>query len=197
MRPKLAAAEHADGGTGRDDAVAVTSGSSERTARDVGRDRRRGTPAASRAAPDATWRESRRRAARRSRRPAATDRDGRHRHAFRHLHDREQRIEAVERRALHGHADDRQHRVRRHHARQVRRASGAGNDDFEAAVAPRSTHIRPSAPVCDGPKRCGIRAARRTRSALVGLPHRLPVRLAAHDDADERTRLWHAPYFIT
>ena len=43
----------------------------------------------------------------------AADRDGRHRHAFRHLHDRQQRIETVERLALHRHADHRQNRLGR------------------------------------------------------------------------------------
>ena len=42
----------------------------------------------------------------------------------RHLHDREQRVEPLERLALHRHAEHRQQGVRRHHARQVGGAAG-------------------------------------------------------------------------
>ena len=97
---------------------------------------RRDTPAASRAARAATWRGWRPRAGRRWRRRRA-DGDGRDRHALRHLHDRQQRIESVQRRALHGHADDRQDRVRRDHAGQMGGAAGAGNDHLEPAARGR------------------------------------------------------------
>ena len=53
-------------------------------------------------------------------RPGVADREGRHRDACRHLHDRQQRVHAVEGAALYRHAKDRHLGLRREHARQVR-----------------------------------------------------------------------------
>ncbi len=50
------------------------------------------------------------------------------------LDDREKRIVARQRRRLDRHANDGQRCHRRHHARQVRRAAGAGDDDADAAA---------------------------------------------------------------
>jgi hypothetical protein len=67
-------------------------------------------------------------------RPRLADGQRRHRHAARHLHDRQQRVEPLQGGTLHRHAKHRHHRVRRHHARQVRRAAGAGDDHLDAAL---------------------------------------------------------------
>jgi len=66
--------------------------------------------------------------------PGRADADGGHRHARRHLHNREQRVEALERFAFNGHADDGQDGERRRNARQMRRAARAGDDDAQAAL---------------------------------------------------------------
>ena len=115
------------------------------------------------------------------------DRERAHRHAARHLHDRQQRVEAVERRALHRHAEHGQHGVRRGHARQMRRAARAGDDHFDAA--------RLSAPCANSAIHTGVRCAETTcfscahAEALEHLDrvlHRVPVGRRAHDDGDER-----------
>jgi len=67
-------------------------------------------------------------------RAGGADGDRRHGHTFRHLYDRQQRIEPVERLALDRHADDRQHRLRRHHARQVGRPARARDNHLEAPL---------------------------------------------------------------
>ena len=121
-----------------------------------------------------------------------SDRHRRDRHAFRHLHDRQQRIEPVERRALHRHADHRQHRVGRHHAGQMRRAAGAGDDHLEPALRRAASRTPPSAPASDAPTRRGTRAATSKRVRISSAWRIVvPVRLAAHDDADQRARLGH------
>ena len=63
------------------------------------------------------------------------DGEGRHRHAGRHLHDRQQRIETAEGLRLHRHAEHRQARLGGGHAGQVGRAAGAGDQHLEAARA--------------------------------------------------------------
>ena len=98
--------------------------------------------------------------------PDGADRDRRDRHAFRHLHDREQRVEAVERRALHRHADHRQHGLRRDHARQVRGAAGARDDHFEPARDRGRRVLGHPAPACGAPTRRGIRAATPNRVSI-------------------------------
>ena len=132
-------------------------------------------------------RGSRPRAGRRWRRRRA-DGDGRDRHAFRHLDDRQQRIESVERGALHRHADDRQHRVRRDHP---------GRWAAPPAPAMITSSPRPAAVDAYSAISAGVRCADTTwhscatpnsRQDLVGLAHRVPVRFAAHDDAHERRR---------
>jgi hypothetical protein len=71
-----------------------------------------------------------------ARMPAFTgvvDGHGRHGYAGRHLHDRQQRCPRRQLGGGHRYADYRQHRQRRHHARQMRRAAGTGDDDAQAA----------------------------------------------------------------
>ena len=56
-----------------------------------------------------------------------------HRNAARHLHDREQRIETLQRGALHRDAEHRDDGMCGDHAGQMRGAAGARDDDFDAA----------------------------------------------------------------
>ena len=90
------------------------------------------------------------------------------------------------------HAEHRQHRLRRDHARQVRGAAGAGDDHLDARGRRRSWAYSAIQP--------GVRCAETTRHScgtpnrrqhLVGVAHRLPVGLAAHDDGDERAGVGH------
>ena len=103
-----------------------------------------------------------------------------------HLHRGKQRIHALERRALHRHAQHRQQRVRGADSRQVRRAAGRRDDHFDPAAF-GAAHIL---------GRLFRRAVRRKHAAfvlhaefrqhLVGLAHDIPVRLAAHDHSNQR-----------
>ena len=113
------------------------------------------------------------------------DGEGRDGHAAGHLHDRQQRIEAFQGGALDRHAEDRQRRVGGGHAGQVRGAARARDQDLQAPA-------RRGRGVLGHPARGAVG---RDDPALVGdaeldqrfrgVPHGLPVRLAAHDDADE------------
>jgi hypothetical protein len=64
----------------------------------------------------------------------------RHRNAGRHLHDREQRVHAVEQRRRHGHAQHRHERLGREHPRQVRRPARAGDDGAQPAPSACSAY---------------------------------------------------------
>ena len=63
----------------------------------------------------------------------AVDGDAGHRHAGRHLHDAEQRVEAAEVARLDGHADHRQVGVRGEDAGEGRRLAGAADEHLDAA----------------------------------------------------------------
>ena len=56
------------------------------------------------------------------------------RNASRHLRYRQQGVHAIQRLGLNRDAQDRYARLGRRHARQVRRASGARDDDFQATL---------------------------------------------------------------
>ena len=85
-------------------------------------------------------------------RAGLADRDRRHRNAGRHLHRRQQRIHALQRSGGNRHADDRQRSVRRDHARQVRRAAGAGDDHANPARRQLCAQIRRCGPESDARK---------------------------------------------
>ena len=118
--------------------------------------------------------------------PADADGERADRDAGRHLHDRQQRIESVERLRLHRHAEHRQRRLRRRHARQVRRAAGARDDDLQAASRAVAAYSN---------SRSGVRCAETTRTScgdaeplehFGGGLEGLPVGRRPHDDANER-----------
>ena len=119
--------------------------------------------------------------------PARADGHGADRHAARHLHDRQQRVHAVERLRLDRHAEHR-------HARCGRPACPGR---WAAPPAPAMMTSRPSAsaPSANSARSWGVRWADTTRTTcghlelvehLDGVPHRLPVRPGTHHDGDER-----------
>ena len=85
-------------------------------------------------------------------RPGLADGQRGHRHAGRHLHDGQQRIDAVEHFRFHRHAQHRQGGLGGRHAGQVRGAAGAGNDALPGRVRARWRNTRTTGPGCDGPK---------------------------------------------
>jgi len=118
--------------------------------------------------------------------PGPADGHGAHRHAGRHLHDGEQRIEALERFGLDGDAEDRQRRLGRGHAGQMRGAAGAGNNDFQAALL-RGARVfeqqvrRPMSGNDPG----FIRNAQ-VFEGLGGVGKRFPVGPRTHDETNQR-----------
>ncbi len=75
--------------------------------------------------------------------------------------------------------------VRRDHAREVSRAAGRGNDDFNAASScARGKLGRQLRRAMSRHDAAFVRDAK-LGQRLVGVAHGFPVRLAAHDDGDE------------
>jgi hypothetical protein len=125
---------------------------------------------------------------RRIRGAGRADRKGRHRDTGRHLHDRQQRIEPVQRLRLHRHAQHRHRGLRRQHPGQVRGTTGTGDDGAQPARAGLRGVVEQQ-----------VRGAMRRHHAyfmrdsqrlkpLRRVLHRLPVRTRAHDHADARIR---------
>ena len=119
------------------------------------------------------------------------------RDAARHLDDRQQRVQPLQRPALHRHSQDRQRGLGGNHAGQVRRAARPGDDHAQSAFFGR-------AGVLAHPFR---RAMRGDDAALVRdlelfehlrrMTHRVPIRLAAHDDSDQRRwRFCHVGFLL-
>ena len=96
-------------------------------------------------------------------RAGRADRQRSDRDAGRHLHDGQQRVDAAQRLRLHRHAEHRQRRLGGGHARQVRRAAGAGDQHLEAAAAGRRAYSN---------SRSGVRCADTTRVSC-GTPRRV------------------------
>ena len=119
-------------------------------------------------------------------RPGFADREGADGNAAGHLHDREQRIEPRQRPALHRHTEDWQHRLRSDHARQVSRSAGAGDDHGQPSLfGARGVFAHPLRRAMGGDHAALVRHAE-LGEQIGGMAHCLPVRLAAHDDADPR-----------
>ena len=108
--------------------------------------------------------------------------------AGRHLRGRQERVEALQGRALHRNAEDGQERVRRGDPRQMGGAAGRGDDDLDAPAG------------CRGDVVGGLagRAVSGENAALVGdlemvehlgrVPHGVPVGLRPHQDGHEGVR---------
>ncbi|HTS28993.1 MAG TPA: HTTM domain-containing protein [Bryobacteraceae bacterium] len=124
----------------------------------------------------------------RARRPDRQCADG---DASGHLHGRQQRIQPLQGRALHGHAQHRQQGVRGAYSGQVRRSAGRGNYHFQSAGF-RFAHI------FRGLVRGAVRGEHpafmrnpESGKRFVGLAHGRPVRFAAHDDGDQGSGVCH------
>ena len=120
------------------------------------------------------------------------DRERADRNARGHLHDREQRIDAVQNAALDRHA---QHRKQR-----VCAATMPGRCAAPPAAAMITSSPRPAAAFAYSAIQSGVRCAETMRhscgiasacSVSLVRSHRLPIRLAAHDHADERRLVIH------
>ena len=112
------------------------------------------------------------------------DGHGRDRHPGRHLHDREQRVHPVEVLQRHRYADHGQRRHRGQHARQVRGATGAGDDHLQPAVggAPAVVEHLVGHPVRR--HHVGLVGDAELRQRLGGVLHHRPVGVGPHHDAD-------------
>ena len=100
---------------------------------------------------------------------SVVDRDGRDRNAARHLHDRQQRVHAVERRASHRHPDDRQHGDRGEHP---------GRCAAPPAPAMMTFRPRPAAVLPYSIMSSGVRCADTTRTSC-GTPRSVSASAAA------------------
>ena len=128
---------------------------------------------------------SRRPAGRRWSRPAsrwpASDR-----HPAWHLHDREQRIETLQRRALHRNAQHREHGMGGHHPRQMCGPTGTRDQHLDPAGFrarrefghPHGRPMRRNDMLLVGDAK--------TLQHIDGVLHRLPIGRRTHDDGDKR-----------
>ena len=124
--------------------------------------------------------------------PLVADGQRAHRHAARHLHDRQQRVHALERAAL--------DRARRAPGTTVCAATIPGRCAAPPAAAMITWMPRRSAADAYSAIRTGVRCADTTRHScgtpkrlqhLVRMAHRFPVGLAAHDHRDQRAVVCH------
>jgi hypothetical protein len=121
-------------------------------------------------------------------RAGATDRERADRDPRGHLHDGEQRVDPAQDLRLDRHAEHGEDRLGRAHAGQMRRAAGAGDDHLEAApLGLRGVLEQQVRRAMRGHDARLERHAERFEREC-GVLHGLPIRLRAHDDADERTR---------
>ncbi len=120
--------------------------------------------------------------------PRAADRDRRDRDARGHLHDREQRIHAVEILERHRHADDGERRDRREHAGEVGGPACAGDDDADAArrrILAEGDHALGGAVGRHDVHLVGDAELLERRR---GVGHHAPVGVGAHDDGYQWVR---------
>ena len=104
------------------------------------------------------------------------------RNARRHLHDRIERVETGQRFQLDRYPEHRQAGQSGRHSRQVRRPAGAGNDHLETrGLRALGERIEPLRGAMGGDNARLVAYSQRVER-LGGMPHGLPVRLAAHDD---------------
>ena len=114
------------------------------------------------------------------------------RHAARHLHDGEKRIHALQRIRFDRHAENGQGGHGGGHARQMRRAAGAGDDDLESfrlrALGEGHEPVRRAMGGYDARVAGDIERGER----LDRVAHGRPVGLRPHDDGDRRIGLRHS-----
>ena len=115
------------------------------------------------------------------------DRQRTDRYAARHLNNRQQGIEARQAFGFDRHAQDRQRRHRRHHARQVGGTPCPGNDDLKPAVARAFGIGDHTVGRAMGRDDLAFMRDAQLLQHLGRMAHRRPVGLAAHDNADQRS----------
>jgi hypothetical protein len=135
--------------------------------------------------------ENRGREQRRVDRAGLADREGRDRHPGRHLHNRQKAVDAAQGAAFDRHAEHRHRGQRRGHARQVRRPAGPGDDRLEAAALRAACILIEPLGRAVGRDDAGFVADAEPVEGLGRVLHRLPIGLAAHDDADRAGRFGH------
>lgn len=114
-----------------------------------------------------------------------SDGEGAHGYAGRHLHDRKERVEALERLALHRNAKNRQARLGSGHSRQVRCPTSSGDDHFQTATSRRLGIFEEQiGRAMGGDDSAFVRDAERFEG-FCRVFHGFPITLGAHDDAHE------------
>jgi hypothetical protein len=106
-----------------------------------------------------------------------------------HLNDRKKRIEPFEGVALDGNAEDGQDGVRGDHSGKMRGSSGGGDDHFEAALLRGRGVLGHEVRRAMGRDDFGFVRHAELREHVARVAHRLSIGFAAHDDADEGTRV--------
>jgi hypothetical protein len=119
-------------------------------------------------------------------RAGGTDRKRRHRNASRHLHDRQQRVEPVQRLRLHRHAEHRHPGLAGDHARQVGGAAGASDDGAETARLGAFGEGEQQVRGAVGGDHLDMRGDPQRGEALFGVTQGVPVGARAHHDGDAR-----------
>ncbi len=118
----------------------------------------------------------------RSRRP---DRQRRYGNTRGHLHNREQRIEPLQRLAFDRNAEHGQRGVRRRHAGQMRRPARARDDHFDAPAFRAGRKLRHQFRRAMSGHHAAFVRHPELGEHLARRAHRLPIRLAAHDDGHQ------------
>ncbi len=116
------------------------------------------------------------------------DRKRADRNAGRHLHDRQQAVLAGKRSRLDRDAEDRKRRHGRAHAGKMRSTACAGDDHLEPLVARALGEADQAVGRAMGGNDPGFVGDVERLERVCRVLHRLPVRLASHDDGDGRGR---------
>ena len=111
---------------------------------------------------------------------------GTDRYAPRHLNDAQKRVHAIERLGLHRHAQNRQRRLARAHARQVGRAPGSSDNHLKAPARGRRRIFKEEVRSPMSADHRGLKWHTQGRQLASRRLHRLPIGLGTHDDADQR-----------
>src|SRR5262245_49662014 len=115
-------------------------------------------------------------------RASGADGDGRDRHALRHLHGRQQRIETIEARGIERDTDHRQRRLGGDGAREVRRAPGTADENLDAALGAACGISGGSLGRAVSGEDVDIARDSERLEPSGGRRHGLPVAVAAHQD---------------
>ena len=125
-------------------------------------------------------------------RASVADRKGGGRDTGGHLHDREERVDPVERARFHRHGEHRQGGDGRSHTRQVGGAAGTGDQALEPAIGGGSCIVVEQPRGAVGADDTGFPDHPEVIQGARAVLQSRPVRLAAHDDSDTWRGLVHA-----